>query len=136
MSYFDDNKCALNPAGLSTPSKKRVSRSEFETPTNRRFSEPQSSNSHTQSADDIEDQVLIEGRGQMRIDVPRDEFHKSFLSRLKQDVEPLESHTGYYSITESQLWGEEIFYQNVLKSSMEDMCAASIPFFHASYCPC
>ena len=92
-------------------------------------SEPRSSVSIPPSAKALEHRILVTGRGRIVTDVPRNEFHKSFLSRLKQDVDPSPSHAAYFQTTEFQEWGEQRFYQDFLKSSMEIMCSASIPLF-------
>ena len=120
-------------AGSSTPSKRRVP-ADFETPTHRRKTDSQSSKRVT--AANIEDKILVDGRGQIRTQVTRDDFEKSFFSHLKQDVETLQDHAGYFNITETQKWGEEDLYREVLKPNMEQMCLVSLPFFHASLCLC
>ena len=84
------------------------------------------SNPHAKST---EHRILATGRGRIVTDVSRGDFEESFLSRLKQGVEPSTSHAPYFQIAASQEWGEKQFYEDVLKPSVENMCAASIPLF-------
>ena len=135
MPSTDDEIRVDDAASPSTPSKERVSRPEFATPTSGRDSEPRSSVSIPPSAKALEERIIITGRGRIVTDVPRDEFQKSFLSRLKQDVHPSPRHAAYFQVTQSQEWGEQRFYQDVLKSSIETMCAASTPLFISSLLP-
>ncbi|KAM0798194.1 hypothetical protein BDR22DRAFT_974686 [Usnea florida] len=100
-------------AGSSTHSKRRV-------PDNFETSDSQSSK--RVRAVQIEDRILVDGRGQIRTHVTCDDFQKSFFSHLKQNVEIHPDHTGYFNIPESEKWGKADLYREVLKPNMEQMC--------------
>ena len=96
MPSTDDEIRVDNLASPSTPSKRRVSQPEFAAPTSGRDSEPRSSASIPPSATALEERILVTGRGRRVTDAPRNEFQKSFLSRLKHDVDTAPRHAAYF----------------------------------------
>ena len=115
----------------STPSKNRIqqpSSNSLPTPSSRR-SWPLLSN-ETSDRQTLNEIILSEARGQIRKSVPYSKFHDRFLSRLKRDVVPCRAHItlfeGLYGREAPQEWEEKTFHNDVLKTSMETMCKASL----------